>query len=186
MKVGVLGGTFNPPHIGHLILGEEVRDKLNLEKIFFIPTNIPPHKEHNNIDAVHRLNMVKLSVKNNSYFEVLDWEINRGGVSYTIDTVKELKEKFRGDDFYLIVGSDLANTFSTWKNFQELKRIVKIVVAERQDFPLKERDDFIVIDIIQVKISSSRIRKMIQERKPIRYLVSDNVAHYIEKHKLYK
>jgi nicotinate-nucleotide adenylyltransferase len=117
MRIGILGGTFNPPHLGHLILAEEVREKLNLDKIFFIPTNIPPHKSTESVSSWHRFNMVKLAIKSNPYFEVLDLEIKRGGVSFTIDTIKELKSKFPRDEFYLIVGSDLASTFSTWKDF---------------------------------------------------------------------
>jgi nicotinate-nucleotide adenylyltransferase len=186
MKIGILGGTFNPPHIGHVILAQEVYQKLGLDKVFFIPTNLPPHKESHNVDAHHRLAMARLTTKGDPHFEVLDLEIKRGGVSYTIDTVRELKAHHRGAMFYLIVGSDLANDFPTWKYFQDLKRAVKIVVAKRRAYPLEHRNRFIVVNIVQMGISSSHIRGLIKKRFSVQYLVTDQVAQYIETHKLYK
>ncbi|MDP2923017.1 MAG: nicotinate-nucleotide adenylyltransferase [Candidatus Omnitrophota bacterium] len=186
MKIGILGGTFNPPHIGHLILAQEICQKLSLDKIFFIPTNIPPHKESHNVQSDDRLSMTRIATKNDARFDVLDLEIKRGGVSYTIDTVKELKAKFPKAEFYLIVGSDLANDFPTWKYFEGLKKSVKIVVAKRRAYPLKKRNRFIVLNIVQMGISSSHVRGLIKNGFSPKYLVPDNVAHYIKKHKLYK
>jgi nicotinate-nucleotide adenylyltransferase len=186
MKIGILGGTFNPPHIGHLILAQELTQKLSLDKIFFIPTNIPPHKESHNVKAGDRLNMTKLCIKGDAHFEALDLEIRRGGISYTVDTVRELKEKFPKAEFYLIVGSDLANDFPTWKYFENLKKSVKIVVAKRRAYPLKKRNNFIILNIVQMGISSSHIRGLIKKGFSVKYLVPDNVARYIEKHRLYK
>lgn len=185
MKIGILGGTFNPPHIGHLILAQEVKQELNLDKILFIPTNIPPHKNRDKVDARRRLNMVRLAVKGNDCFEVFDAEIKRGGVSYTIDTVEGLKKKFLKDDFYLIIGSDLANNLSTWKNSDELKKLIKIAVVRREKYPLNRKDNFIVLDITQIDISSSQIRELVHKGCAIKYLVRDNVAEYIRKHNLY-
>ncbi|MEM7816703.1 MAG: nicotinate (nicotinamide) nucleotide adenylyltransferase [Candidatus Aenigmatarchaeota archaeon] len=186
MKIGILGGTFNPPHIGHLILAKEAKEKLGLEKVFFIPTNIPPHKESHNVSAIDRFNMVKLAVEDNKDFEVLDLEIKRGGVSYTIDTVRELKKRFSSYDFYLIIGSDLAKEFSSWKYSSELKKEVRIVVAKRKEYPLRMRNNFIVLDIIHIGISSSYIRGLIKKGFSIKYLVPSRVEEYITKHKLYK
>lgn len=186
MKIGILGGTFNPPHIGHLILAQEVAQKLSLNRIFFIPTNIPPHKESNNVNGLDRLSMTKLAIKGDSRFKVLDLEIKRGGVSYTVDTVRELKNKFKRAEFYLIVGSDLANDFPTWKYFESLKKAVKIVVAKRRAYPLERKNNFIMMQIVQMGISSSYIRGLIKKGFSVKYLVTDNVAKYIEKHRLYK
>lgn len=186
MKIGILGGTFNPPHTGHLILAQEVCQKLSLDKVFFIPTNIPPHKESRNVESDDRLNMARLATKDDKRFEVLDLEIKRGGVSYTIDTVRDLKAKLPSAEFYLIVGSDLANDFPTWRYFEGLKKSVKIVVAKRRAYPLKKRDRFIVLDIVQMGISSSHIRGLIKKGFSVKYLLTDSVAHYIEEHKLYK
>ncbi|MDD5194187.1 MAG: nicotinate-nucleotide adenylyltransferase [Candidatus Omnitrophica bacterium] len=186
MKIGILGGTFNPPHIGHLILAQEVYQKLNLDKIFFVPTNIPPHKESHNVKAADRLKMLRLTAEEDKNFEVLDLEIKRGGVSYTIDTVKELKNQYPKAEFYLIVGSDLANDFPTWKYFEGLKKAVKIVVAKRRAFPLQSKNRFIILRIVQMGISSSYIRGLIKKGFSVKYLVTDSVARYIEKRKLYK
>jgi len=186
MKIGILGGTFNPPHVGHIILAQEVYQKAGLDKIFYIPTNLPPHKESHNVSAQSRMAMVKLAVGKDKRFKVLDLEIKRGGVSYTADTVRQLQQKYAKADFYLIVGSDLANDFPTWKYFAELKKAVKIIVAKRRTYPLKKRNKFIVVNIVQMGISSSYIRGLIKKGFSVKYLVSDSVAEYIEKHKLYR
>ncbi|MDD5129383.1 MAG: nicotinate (nicotinamide) nucleotide adenylyltransferase, partial [Candidatus Omnitrophica bacterium] len=103
MRIGILGGTFNPVHIGHLILAEEAREKLGLDKIIFIPTALPPHKDNLNIaPADDRLRMLKLATQGNKYFKVLDIEIRRKGRSYTIDTLRELKSKYSRDELYFI------------------------------------------------------------------------------------
>ena len=185
MKIGILGGAFNPPHLGHLILAQNVLSGLGLDKIFFIPTNISPHKESNNVGATERLEMLKLTVADNENFQVLDLEMKRGGTSYTIDTVRELKEKYPQDEFYLMVGSDLANTFSTWKDFEDIKKAVKIVVANRKVYPLKETDSFLIVDISQIEISSSQIRKLVHNGSSVKYLVRSKVAEYIKQHNLY-
>ncbi|MBP7088260.1 MAG: nicotinate-nucleotide adenylyltransferase [Candidatus Omnitrophica bacterium] len=185
MKIGILGGTFNPPHIGHLILAQDISEDLGLDKVFFIPTNISPHKSHNEMPAEKRLEMVKLAISDNKKFEVLDLEVKRGGTSYTIDTVRELKVLYPKDEFYLIVGSDLANYFLEWKDFGELTKLVKIVVAQRKESPLKNKDSFIIRDITQINISSSLIRAMIKQRRTVRYLLSDKVRDYIVKNKFY-
>jgi len=186
MKIGILGGAFNPPHIGHLILAQEAVEALGLDKVFFIPTNISPHKKRETPSAPERLEMVKLTISGNRCFEALDLEIKRGGVSYTIDTVRALKNTYSGDTFYLIIGSDLANTFSTWRNFDELKKEVKVAVARRENYPLQEKDNFMVMDITQVAISSSQIRQLAGEERSIRYFVRDSVAEYIRQQGLYE
>jgi len=186
MKIGILGGTFNPPHIGHLILAQTLTEKLKLNKFFLIPTNMPPHKNTYLIDAKHRLNMVKLAIENNPTFELLDWEVKRGGISYTIDTVKELKKKFPQDEFFLIMGSDLANDFYTWKHYREIKRLVKIVIAKREIFPIKKKNSFFALDIIQINITSSLVREYIRKGVSVRYLIPEKVFGYIKKNRLYR
>jgi nicotinate-nucleotide adenylyltransferase len=186
MKIGILGGTFNPPHLGHLILAQEACQKVGLDRVFFVPTNIPPHKQSGNVSAQDRLKMVKLLVDGDKRFVVTDVEIKRSGVSYTIDTVRELRKKYPDDELYLIVGSDLANNFSSWRYFDELKKEIEIVVARRRDYPLRREGDFWTVGILQMGISSSYIRSLIKRHFGVKYLVTDKVARYIEKHKLYK
>ena len=118
MKIGILGGTFNPPHLGHSALAIEAVEQLKLDKVLFVPTNIPPHKDIDNSDISSRRDMLKIVIAGNNKFEIEDCEIKRGGTSYTIDTVRELKKKYPDDQPYLIVGSDLANDFSSWKDYQ--------------------------------------------------------------------
>lgn len=186
MKIGILGGTFNPPHLGHLILAQEVTQKLDLDKVFFIPTNIPPHKQSQNVSAKDRLKMVRLLIGGDKRFDVSDIEVMRGGVSYTIDTVRALKQKHPYDEFFLIVGSDLANRFGEWRYFDALKKEIEIVVAKRRDYPLNKTGDYWTVGILQMGISSSYIRGLIKRQFGVKYLVTDKVAGYIEKHKLYR
>jgi nicotinate-nucleotide adenylyltransferase len=186
MKIGILGGTFNPPHIGHIVLAKEIYEKLGLDKILLIPTNVPPHKENGGVEADTRLKMLELAVGDNKTFEVSDIELKRGGVSYTIDTVKKLKELYPQDELYLIVGSDLANDFSSWKDFDQLRKLVKIVVAQRDNAPLKDTEDFISVDITQIDTCSSDIRKLIKEGGLVKDLINKGVADYIEQHGLYR
>ncbi len=186
MKIGIFGGSFNPPHLGHTALAIEAMEHFKLDKVFFVPTNISPHKENDATDISKRLDMLKLAVSANSRFEIQDCEIKRGGVSYTIDTVRELKSNYPDDEFYLIVGSDLANDFSTWKDYQDLRKQIKIAVACRNNYPLEEKSNFILLEIAQFYISSSQIRQLVKEGHSIRHLVKDSVADYIERHKLYK
>ncbi|RKY46440.1 MAG: nicotinate (nicotinamide) nucleotide adenylyltransferase [Candidatus Omnitrophota bacterium] len=184
-RVGILGGTFNPPHIGHIILAQEVLDKLNLDKILFIPANIPPHKNASLIEAKHRLKMVKLSIEGNKNFSLLDCEIKRGGVSYTVDTLRELRKIFPSYEFYLIIGSDLAKDFNTWKDYQEIMKLAKVVVGKRKEFPLEDNNKFIPVDILEIGISSSLIRDWIKRGWCVRYLLLPKVFDYIVKRKLY-
>jgi nicotinate-nucleotide adenylyltransferase len=185
-KIGILGGTFNPPHLGHLILAQEMLDKLHLDKIFFVPTNIPPHKNTHLIDVRHRLAMVRLLIKDNKRFSCLSLEAKRGGVSYSIDTIKALKRKFPHDTFYFIVGSDLVSEFHTWKDYRKIKKIVTVVVAMRDHFPIRKRKGFMFINILQVDISSSLIRGLIKKKFSITYLVHRDVERYINRYKFYR
>ena len=185
MKIGILGGTFNPPHFGHLILVQEVKGKVGLDKIFFIPTNIPPHKQGILVEGNHRVKMVKLAIEDNKAFEIHDLEIKRGGVSYSYDTILDLKKKYPHDEFYLILGSDLAGHFHTWKNYKEIAREVRIVAAKRRAFPFREEERMISVDIIQIDISSSLIRDRIRKGMSVKYLVPPGVEKYMKENNLY-
>ncbi len=187
MRIGILGGTFNPPHIGHLILAQEAKDRFNLDKIFFIPVYLPPHKDIPLAKAEDRLEMVRLSIKDNESFECLDIEVKRGNKSFTIDTLKELKKKYPHDHLFLIIGSDLAKDFSSWKDCEEIVKIAKVLVARRKDFmSLDNKFGFLFFDIVQVDISSSLIRERIKKGLSIKYLVHPEVEKFIKKRKLYQ
>ena len=188
MKIGILGGTFNPIHIGHLILAEEAREKLNLDKIIFVPTFLPPHKDNSDIvPARDRLAMVKLAIKGNRYFSVSDIEIKRDGRSYTIDTLKEFKKKYGQDELYFIIGSDLLKYLDEWKDLDEINKLVKFVVVTRPGYPLEKIPSYIkTMAIRAVDVSAFEIRKCIKDNKSFGYLVPDSVYSYIINKKLYK
>lgn len=188
MKIGILGGTFNPVHIGHLILAEEAREKLGLDKIIFIPTALPPHKDNAGIaPAADRLKMLKAAVKGNKFFAVSDIEIKRHGRSYTIDTLTELKNKFTRDELYFIIGSDLLKYLNEWKDLSAIIKMVKFIAATRPGYPLQQLPPYIqTLAIRAVDVSGFEVRRCIQEDKSFRYLVPDKVFEYINKRKLYK
>lgn len=188
MKIGILGGTFNPIHIGHLILAEEVREKLLLDKVIFVPTYIPPHKQNSDVAAAkERMRMVKAAIKGNSFLKASDIEIKRKGPSYTVDTVRALNKKFPGDEMYFIAGSDLLKYLDEWKDFQELLGLVKFVVATRPGYPLEKIPSYVQrVQIRAVDVSAFEIRRCIKEFKSFRYLVPEAVFEYINKKKLYK
>lgn len=188
MKIGILGGTFNPIHIGHLILAEEVREKVGLDKIIFVPTYLPPHKEDFGIaKAKDRLTMVKLATEGNPYFFVSDKEIQRDGRSYTIDTIREFKKEYPQDELFFLIGSDLLKYLEDWKDLQEVARLVTFIAATRPGYPLEEIPSYIkTVAIRAVDISGFQIRECIKQSRSFRYLVPEAVYKYITGHKLYE
>lgn len=197
-RIGLFGGTFNPIHTGHLILAEEARIKADLSKVIFMPAGDPPHKSGMNIiKKEHRYNMVKLAVEDNLYFEVSDLEIYRKGKSYTYETIKTLKNLYPEDVLYLIIGFDTLISLNTWKSYESMLRSVNVIAANRgNDKKLMEetvesmnkryKSSIEIIDIPDVKISSSDIRNRIAEGMGVRYLIPEKVADYIDSNNLYK
>lgn len=196
-KLGVLGGTFNPVHTGHLRLAEDVREEYSLDTILFIPTNIPPHKQvPESLDPAHRLEMVRLAIQKNPRFRCDDTELKRGGVSYTIDTVRYLYEEYALDSMpYLIIGSDLANTLHTWKEIEALLRLVRIIVLIRAGHALTGQDtlppeekgkSWFSYVKRAIDITSSEVRERVRLGRSVRYLVPDTVLEYIKENGLYR
>ena len=188
MKIGILGGTFNPVHVGHLILAEEAKEKIGLEKIIFVPTYLPPHKNSSEIaSAFDRYEMIKTAIRNNKSLLVSDIEIKRKGKSYTIDTLREFKKKYPNDELFFISGSDLLKYLEEWKDLTEILKMVKFIVATRPGYPLEKIPHYIsTVSIRAVDISAFEIRKAIKEGKSFRYLVPEAVFNYITKRKLYR
>lgn len=190
----MLGGTFNPVHLGHLRLAEDVREDFQLDRVLFIPTNIPPHKGVNNSPGPEdRLNMVEAAVRRNDGFACDDAEIRRGGRSYTIDTVRDIYTRYTFDEKpSFIIGSDLLPELHTWKNIQELSRLVEFIVLMRDAYPIEQGLRRDIPDLCMhrfekrhLDITSSEIRDRLVKGKSIRYLVPDEVYQYIMRKGLY-
>ena len=186
-QIGIMGGTFNPVHIAHLVAAEQVMTKLHLDEVWFIPDNIPPHKELAlNIPAEDRANMLELATKNNPKFKVMLLELYRGGISYTIDTMHYLKKEAPENNYYLIMGSDQVNSFHTWKDADELARLATLVGIRRPGYTQEAHYPLIWVDAPDIRLSSTAIRHAVKTGSSIRYLVPDSVREYIEQRGLYR
>lgn len=191
-KIGIMGGTFDPIHNGHLMAAEEVRQKLELDRIIFVPAGMPPLKSaHKIAEARHRHNMCLLAVAGNPYFTVSDIETVREGISYTFDTISQLCQIYPNDRLFFIVGADVPSGFHRWKNFEGITALCDIVVTTRPGHKIgknlrdKYSDILHIIEISDVDISSTKIRQSLAEGLPVRYLLPDGVVDYICKNRLY-
>lgn len=193
MKLCLFGGTFDPPHIGHLIIGEFAYENLNVEKVLFVPAYIPPHKTSQDFSSPDiRFKMLELSIQGNPHFQISTIELNRKGVSYSIDTIKEIRAKFdlEKNDLFFLVGSDSLIGFHTWKNPEEIISLAQVVVAPRPSFDKEMvRNNFLdsvrFLNAPYIDISSSIVRERIREKQSIRYLVTKEVHEFIMKNGLY-
>jgi len=191
-KIGVLGGTFDPIHVGHLVLAEQVREKFQLEQVIFIPSASPPHKTEQKLSSAEdRLKMTKLAVEGNPYFSVSDIELKREGLSYTVETLRKLKDLYKNSEIYFLTGSDVLNEITTWKDPEEIYKLAKIVIAVRPGFDKFDSEDHfakksIIVNITGVDISSTQIREKVKKGESIKYLVPLKVEEYIKKRNLYK
>ncbi|TVL79582.1 nicotinate (nicotinamide) nucleotide adenylyltransferase [Brachyspira hyodysenteriae] len=192
MRIAILGGTFDPPHLGHLILADTVITNCDYDKVIFIPAKIPPHKnisgEASNED---RLNMLKLSIENDERFLLDEYELNNDGVSYTINTLNYLYKNYDIEGkIGLIIGADLVKDFNKWREPEKISEISNITVVNREDDNnlYKENIDKYNIKVImapRIDISSSLIRNRIKEKKGFRYFVKEKVYDYILSKNLY-
>ena len=190
MAVGIYGGSFDPIHIGHLITTRAVLEKRGLEKIIFIPNHISPLKQDGNALAdIHRLRMVELAIKSFSYFEVSDYEILKGDVSYSVDTINHFKNFY--EDLELIIGFDNLVVFDKWKQPEVIFELAKVIVMTRHsDEPeiIKNRffEKAIFINTPNIEIASTEIRNRVRNNLPIDFLVTPEVSEYIRNNNLYK
>ncbi len=190
-KLGIFGGTFNPPHMAHLMAAEGVRDQLKLDKVLFVPAAIPPHKQKENIVPVkHRLEMVRLAIRGNRYFEISDVELHRKGPSYTIDTVREMRRSYPDDELLFIMGIDLLTEFDTWKEPDMILEECRLVAMNRPGFDLAVIDKDLLmrvelVNVPSVDISSTNIRRRVKSGRSIRYLVTQDVEEYIHRNSIY-
>ena len=196
-KTGIMGGTFNPIHIGHLLLAENAKDNFDLDEILFIPSGCSYMKKNQVLDKWIRLEMTRLAIEDNPDFVLSSIEVEREGNSYTCETLIALKELEPETEFYFIVGADSLFTMETWKNPEEIFRSCVVLAAVRdgkgnedlytQIAYLKKKYGACIksISLKEISISSTDIRDRIRQNKSIRYMVPDKVISYIEAHHLY-
>lgn len=188
-KIGILGGTFDPVHNGHLITAQYVLEKRNLDKIIFIPCYISPHKtELISSSAEHRLNMVKLAIDKIPYFDYSDYELKAEGVSYSYNTLLYLSEKY--ESLELIIGYDNLLVFDKWYQPDEIIRLASLVVMKRKTDIEEKRNRFfekaVLLDTPTIEISSTDIRERVKNNLPIDFLVPESVKKYINETNLYR
>lgn len=200
MKVGIMGGTFNPVHIGHLLLGEFAYEQFELDEIWFMPNGNPPHKEVVSWEnaLAQRIAMLRLAIDGVPYFKLSLHEADESKHSYTYQTLKELKEQYPENEYYFILGADSLFALETWKNYKEIFPSCIILAAIRDD---KMQEDVIVqiryliqkyhadiwlLKAPKLEISSTELRERIQQKKSIKYMVPQSVEEYIVEHQIYQ
>ena len=197
-KYGIFGGSFNPIHYGHLMICEYIKEEMGLDKVIFIPTGTPPHKDLG-VSAEDRYEMVRLAISPNPDFEISDIETTRVNLSYTVDTIRELKKIYKEEKLYFLIGLDSLFQLKTWKKIGDLSQEIEFVVALRPGYIDKEeinneidflRENFGTrINLIKTplyEISSTDLRDRIHEGKSLRYLIPKKVLDYIEESGFYK
>ncbi|GIV08249.1 MAG: putative nicotinate-nucleotide adenylyltransferase [Fimbriimonadales bacterium] len=195
VRIGVLGGTFDPVHYGHLRLAEEAREAMMLERVILIPASVSPFKTvAHHASPAHRLQMLRLAVQDNPYFEVSDIEVRRGGVSYTVDTIATLRQHDSDAAWYLIMGADALGDFPNWHQPEKIAQACTLLVGMRPDYDLQAtlktlpesiRACVQPIPTAPLNISATELRQRIRAGRSIRYLTPTHVIEYIHQHRLY-
>lgn len=185
-KIGILGGTFNPPHIGHLIMANEVKNAFELDEVRLMPTALPPHKaSRGDATANQRLRMVELLVGDTEGLITFPFEVERGGISYTYDTMATLRATEPLNQFYFIIGGDMVDMLSEWYRIDDLMEIVTFVGVGRPrsrgetNYPIQR------VDVPQIDLSSTFLRKRLIEGKTVKFLIPEAVESYIREEGLY-
>ena len=198
-KYGIMGGTFNPIHLAHLYIAYEAKEQLNLDKVIFIPAGNPPHKKNNGIiDAEYRYNMVKKAIDGYEDFIISDYEVNKNGYSYTYETLKYLKNKYYDTEIFFISGGDSLMDIEKWREPEQVLKnctfvafnrgvyTKEILSEQKKKLEEKYKCKITLLDVVDIDISSSIIRKRIQDGKRVDFFLSKEVKDYIEENALYK
>ncbi|WP_172194042.1 nicotinate-nucleotide adenylyltransferase [Saccharibacillus qingshengii] len=188
MKIGIMGGTFDPIHIGHLVAAETVREELGLDEVWFMPSHIPPHKAEAGFSGEERMRMVELAIGAQPAFRTLDIELTRGGVSYTADTMGELAEKYPEARFHFIIGTDMVNYLPKWERIEKLVELTRFAAVGRAGYELNSdvlppsvASQIDYFDMPQLEISSTEIRERLKKGRSARYLVPEKVYDYLQR-----
>ena len=196
-RIGIIGGTFNPIHLGHLMIAEVACESFNLEKVIFVPARIPPHKHNDVIASRHRYAMAAAAVSDNPNFEISDIEMRREGPSYTVDTIQHFKIIYGPNvEFYFIAGTDTIRALPTWKFIEELLDEVHFIGATRPDgssvidatldeLGPKAYEKIHVMEVPEMKLSATYLRERLRSGKTVRYMLPKCVVDYIEKNHIY-
>jgi nicotinate-nucleotide adenylyltransferase len=196
MRVGILGGTFNPPHLGHLVAAQEAYRELDLDQVMLIPAGTPPHKPvEDEPGAEHRIELCRLAVGDDARFTVSDLELRRDGPSFTVDTLDVLRSQSPSDDLFLILGGDIAAGLPNWHEPERVLELATVAIAKRRGTAKAAVQDALAqlkggerarfFEMPRIGISSTMVRRRVRAGQPIRYFVPDGVMHYIETHGLY-
>lgn len=186
-RIGIMGGTFNPIHNAHLLIADQVMTQLGLDKVAFMPDNVPPHVDRKfAIDGQDRANMIRLAIKSNPRFYLETEELRRGGKSYSYDTMRKLTRENPQNEYFFIIGGDMVAYLPKWYRINDLLHLVHFVGVKRAGYPVKSNQFPVIwVDVPYVDISSTLIRRKIRQGQSIRYLVPDSVRKYIKEHQLY-
>ncbi|MGA2013346.1 MAG: nicotinate-nucleotide adenylyltransferase [Solirubrobacteraceae bacterium] len=196
MRIGILGGTFNPPHLGHLVCAQEAYRELDLDRVMLIPARVPPHKPVDEEPGpAHRLELCRRAVRDDDRFEVSDLELSRDGPSFTVDTLQELSSRAPHNELVLIVGGDIAAGLPRWREPERVLELATLAVAKRRGTARATVDDALgglaggdrarFFAMPRIGISSTMVRRRVRAGQPIRYFVPDAAVEYIQRHGLY-
>lgn len=185
-RVGIIGGTFNPPHLGHLLMADQVYHQLGLDGIYFMPSHTPPHRHKKSLmPPTYRREMVQLAIQDHAHFFLETREIERGGKSYTIDTMRELISEHPETDYYFIIGGDMVAYLPQWAEIDALVQMVQFVGVGRPHYEKHSAYPMIWVDSPEIDISSTLLRQKIASGCSVRYLLPDRVLTYISEKGLY-
>ncbi len=193
-KIGILGGNFNPVHFTHLMMADQVAQRLELDKVWLMPEALPPHvDEKKTISAEHRVKMLELAIADSPRLSLELGEVARGGKSYTYDTMKHLTQAYPDTDFYFIIGADCINDLPTWHKIDELLASCKFIATKRPSYTLDlttiqqhfKNFNITLLETPELEISSTDIRQRIKKGYSIQYITTEQVQQYIRKEELY-
>lgn len=196
MRLGIFGGAFDPVHNGHLLLAEQCREQCQLDEVWFVPTKIPPHKDADSLSPDEdRVEMLKLATAGRSELVVSDIELNREKVSWTVDTLRQLRDERPDDELFLLIGADSLRDFPTWKEPEAIAELASVIAVNRGEASLKElttglspklSDSVQVVTMPAISISATDLRRRVSEGKSVRYLVPRSVEEFIESRALFR